>query len=603
MKAQGFLLVPCLDPGRGSGHLQRSLALARAMRALGARAQLRIEPGAMGLLTDFRRRFSLEEEDVAGPDWEKEDWDYLVLDRFRCPAAEYLRYRAIAPLIGIDEGGAMRPGFDYLIDVLPRLSDKPKANIANALCFLDMPRGQREGPKAIKNLLISMGGEDKGGLGPWAACRLFKPLSQRGIEITLVRPSIGGSDREYAQLPPAVRVRDAGPWFREGLGDYDAVLTHFGLSAYEAAYSGALALVLDRSPYHRDLAKAAGFIRYPATAMGLRGLAAELCSPAAARAASEAIRGRIEASAKDLGHGQGTGALASFLLGLRRQARPAFRACVACHDRRGGLGAIIYRDPGRSFRLCPSCKTASLLPFTLPKLEYGHSYFFEDYKAQYGKTYLEDLPHLGLLAKGRLDRLESHGARLQGARVLDIGCAYGAFLLEARARGALVRGIEPEAEAVNHCRGQGLQVSLGFCPKELEGLAPASLDIVSLWYVIEHFEDLEPVLAQIGRILKPGGFLAMATPSRAGVSARFLPGGFYASSPVDHYAVLDPRGLARALSRHGFAPPRIHSIGHHPERLNPPGFLKVGLGYALLMGLSKALGLGDSFEAYARKAR
>ncbi|MDR0624228.1 MAG: hypothetical protein LBG10_07335, partial [Treponema sp.] len=112
-----ILVVPCFETGRGGGHLIRSLILVRDLRALGRDARLCLAPGAgeggAGSPPDFSRLcegfshtwLAPDPRLLRGPGSVTGPWAFIVLDRFKTPAAEFRSWAALAPLIGIDEGG------------------------------------------------------------------------------------------------------------------------------------------------------------------------------------------------------------------------------------------------------------------------------------------------------------------------------------------------------------------------------------------------------------------------------------------------------------------------------------------------------------------
>jgi SAM-dependent methyltransferase len=244
-----------------------------------------------------------------------------------------------------------------------------------------------------------------------------------------------------------------------------------------------------------------------------------------------------------------------------------------------------------------------------PPLEYGRDYFFDLYKKQYGKTYIEDFP--GLIAAGR-ERLNRIRALLpersgRGERLLDIGCAYGPFLAAAKDAGFSPLGIDPAEDAAAYVRETlKLEVRRGSFPGEGPALGgERSFDVITLWYVIEHFRDPRRALAEIRRLLKPGGVLAFSTPSLSGVSGRKNRRAFLEKSPEDHWTVWDPRNCGRMLKGAGFRVRRLRVTGHHPERFPLLGrFARPGgVVYAMLLQVSRMFRLGDTFEVYARKDR
>ena len=76
--------------------------------------------------------------------------------------------------------------------------------------------------------------------------------------------------------------------------------------------------------------------------------------------------------------------------------------------------------------------------------DYGKSYFSEQYKNQYGKTYLEDFEFIKKSCGRRVMELNStlRIAHYAKPTVLDIGCAYGPFLSAANDKGWQVFGTD-----------------------------------------------------------------------------------------------------------------------------------------------------------------
>jgi SAM-dependent methyltransferase len=202
---------------------------------------------------------------------------------------------------------------------------------------------------------------------------------------------------------------------------------------------------------------------------------------------------------------------------------------------------------------------------------------------------------------------EKENAASERRRVLDIGCAYGPFLVAAQDEQLLPIGIDPAADAVRYVQEE-LKISAyqGFFPDTpLPGvLEDERFDVISLWYVIEHFERPDAVLKEIHRLLKPGGVLAFSSPSFSGISSRVSSKSFLEKSPQDHWTIWEPRCTGNMLKRFGFSLRKIVISGHHPERFPGIGrFLtrKHSIVYAFFFWISRVFRLGDTFEVYAVK--
>jgi len=131
-----------------------------------------------------------------------------------------------------------------------------------------------------------------------------------------------------------------------------------------------------------------------------------------------------------------------------------------------------------------------------------------------------------------------------------------------------------------------------------------------MWYVIEHFKNLDSVLKKVNELLCEGGVFAFSTPSASGVSARFSTESFFLNSPKDHFSILDMRKCKKILKKYGFSLVKCISTGHHPERF--PCFAKKSrsgakhvssssFSWKFINAISRIFKLGDTFELYCIK--
>lgn len=658
-----ILAVPAWEKGRGGGHLNRSITVVRSIRSAGGGAWLYLPPAALrdddggvsGLpARNFTDLLVGEEELTLRP------WSLIVLDRFRCPPEELRRWIALGPVLGIDEG-LSRSGCDFLIDLLPGLSYKrgifPGEEAPNLLApsLLPLPRRRRPSfftavpsgtisagsavPPSAPRVLISFGAEDPADLSVEAALALAGRFS-----LTVVlgeRRRNNGEDRKTLEkmgcrviLSPAF---PNGEPLKETLADYDAALTHFGLTAFEALRARTPALLLNPGPYHEKLSRRAGLVSAGQGRRGLANLLPLLLDSRKLAEQSERAARRWGLEGEDRDRTNGSPKASQDLAALLMESSPrVHRFCPLC----GGAAdparphRVLGRFPGRTYRRC-SCGALYMDRLSPPPVEYNRDYFFSAYQKQYGKTYLEDFPQLKKTGARRLECIRALLARENAGknaparrppkpRLLDIGCAYGPFLAAAREGGFDPQGQDPVLEAVTYVRETlGLKARRGFFPRDLPGdlsLSPPGrggkgpqFDAVTLWYVIEHFEEPGEALKALNGLLKTGGVLAFSTPSFAGVSRRKSPQAFLEKSPGDHWTIWDPPGCAGILARYGFTVKKLVFTGHHPERFPLAGPLlkpgpdsaspRRGAAYRLLTILSGLFRLGDTFEVYALKTR
>jgi SAM-dependent methyltransferase len=145
------------------------------------------------------------------------------------------------------------------------------------------------------------------------------------------------------------------------------------------------------------------------------------------------------------------------------------------------------------------------------------------------------------------------------ARVLEIGCAHGRFLTLLADVGVSGDGVELNADAARLATQQGLAVFHGDL---LDARFPdASFDIVYLKHVIEHLIDVPATLAEIHRILKPGGWILIATPNVDCPLVAWFGADTWDLDVPRHLNLYSPDSLRRQLVRHGLV---VRSVRHDP---------------------------------------
>lgn len=203
------------------------------------------------------------------------------------------------------------------------------------------------------------------------------------------------------------------------------------------------------------------------------------------------------------------------------------------------------------------------------------------------------------LVPGRLAWFDRH-ADWAGKTVLDLGCA-GGFMAEALAyRGADVTGIDPAAQAIDAARahadlsGHDIQYDVGV--GESLPHADEAFDYVVCVDVLEHVQDLDQVLGEVERVLRPGGLFLFDTINRnpiarlATITVAEDVLGLLPKGTHDPAMFIKPSELRAALEQASLVPGPFTGLG--PRGINKRADFVFGplpLQTILYMGLARKL--------------
>ncbi|MDW3218215.1 MAG: class I SAM-dependent methyltransferase [Acidimicrobiales bacterium] len=91
------------------------------------------------------------------------------------------------------------------------------------------------------------------------------------------------------------------------------------------------------------------------------------------------------------------------------------------------------------------------------------------------------------------------------ARVLDIGTGEGQIARALAADGAEVVGLDPTPSQIDVAVGRGGGPVYGLAGSDALPIADASMDAVVVCLVFEHVDAIDESLAEVARVLRPGG--------------------------------------------------------------------------------------------------
>jgi 2-polyprenyl-3-methyl-5-hydroxy-6-metoxy-1,4-benzoquinol methylase len=251
---------------------------------------------------------------------------------------------------------------------------------------------------------------------------------------------------------------------------------------------------------------------------------------------------------------------------VSREAKPD-AACPWCAQRR--TETVWHKPAPAAFWLerCSSCG----LTYTVPQLgpnqiaAYYRQSYYGDQNVRFNAV-METL--VGWFRKRRAARLRHH--RREPGDVLDIGCGRGHFLDCLRSWGWTCTGTELSEMAALHAREVlGLDVRLG--AYEPHTFPDGSYDAVYLWHVLEHLPVLRTALADVRRILRPGGMLVIAVPNLSSWQARLCRYGWFHLDLPRHYSHFEADWLLRTLRELGF---NTVEVNHFSVEQNVYGWIQ-----------------------------
>jgi 2-polyprenyl-3-methyl-5-hydroxy-6-metoxy-1,4-benzoquinol methylase len=584
-----ILFIPSLRKGNGTGHLKRCLDWASDFKTI----NILILRDADDELFDFKNHpLCKEQNNIQWHEAPGTGWELIILDN-RSSESLPLSLNNI-PLIAIDDSGSIRKNASYLMDTLPSLTNQLMNT--DGYRFLKRPYNKTV-PESLKNILISFGGEDASNL----AVKVLDALNTvdmslfiRGSEIKIDLIVPGAFDNSLKATEVNISIHPYIPELSDKLCNYDLIVCQFGMTAFEALSCSRFIYLLNPGAYHDSLSSAADLPFHPdALSLDVNSLSALLLEQFKNNSGKlEILKEKHDLLWKN--YSRKCDDMEQWLSTMCISPD----VCPVCNS---SQRKTLARFEQKSYFQCIKCGMKYLLQFRIKEDIYNKDYFFSDYKNQYGKTYIEDFPHIQEMGRKRLKQIGK--LNTQKGKILDIGCAYGPFLKTASEFGYKAYGLEISEDAVQYIKDKYKEINAiqgDLNKKETRNLfQDEQFQIITLWYVIEHFSDLSIIIPYLGCLLKKGGVLAMATPYASGVSGRFNSEHFYSSSPEDHYTLWDRKSAVKSLRAAGFSKIRFVSTGHHPERF-PQGIKKIVPRF-LLLAVSRLMGWGDTFEIYAQK--
>ena len=200
---------------------------------------------------------------------------------------------------------------------------------------------------------------------------------------------------------------------------------------------------------------------------------------------------------------------------------------------------------GDTFRIarCRACAQVVTLPVPADIGKYYPAGYYGDASGRRFPAVMEWLQEgLYSVRARRVLRL----LRRNNARVLDIGCGRGLLLQAFRNAGSEVMGTEFSDDACRFARDVlKIPVRVGLL-HDLK-FPDNSFDVVVMWHVLEHVSDPRPTLAEVSRILRPGGIFLVGVPNFGSPEARLTKAGWFHLDVPRHLSHHTRKSLENSL--------------------------------------------------------
>lgn len=172
-----------------------------------------------------------------------------------------------------------------------------------------------------------------------------------------------------------------------------------------------------------------------------------------------------------------------------------------------------------------------LITFPKPSVDKLPSYYESDDYISHtdGKRSLfEKAYHFikGIALKNKVKLINAHS---QKGKILDIGAGTGDFLVSAKNDGWETIGIEPSIKAKQIAINKGVSFV-----DDLAALENNSIDVITMWHVLEHVPNLDEYINELKRLIKPSGTIIIAVPNFKSFDAKYY-GKFWAAYDVPRH--------------------------------------------------------------------
>lgn len=138
----------------------------------------------------------------------------------------------------------------------------------------------------------------------------------------------------------------------------------------------------------------------------------------------------------------------------------------------------------------------------------------------------------------------------KGDDLLDVGSGTGHFLKVAKKKGFKGFGLEPDPDARAFAKKTNNISS--YTQEDLYQLKPSSVDVITMWHVMEHVCQLNKDIAAMHKVLRPTGHIFVAVPNMESYDAQHYESYWAAYDVPRHLYHFKKNDINKLMDKHGF---------------------------------------------------
>lgn len=168
------------------------------------------------------------------------------------------------------------------------------------------------------------------------------------------------------------------------------------------------------------------------------------------------------------------------------------------------------------------------------------------------------------------------------SNLLDFGCGVGDFLHYAQQKGCDVMGCDLSEDARKIATAKLGKTIV--TPEEIFTLPHSTFDIITMWHVLEHIDDLRFQVEQLHRLLKDNGRLVIAVPNYMSYDAQYYKDKWAAYDVPRHLNHFHKESLQNIFAGN-FELEKIHPMKWDAYYISMMSEIYIGKGNSFIKGI------------------